>query len=1086
MSLELRRTTSKSNKFAGRPVVYVVSNATDPKEASNETFQTKDILKKKYGAYWNKFEKRWEWTVFSEKDTEIALKKALTAVDEANEFLQNKADKIAPLIKTLNDIEVGIAQASSFVKKADAEDIVGKLRAFIKDLQNEVDETKFDEKIQNYLAFAASRRTFSLRNTLLLFIQRPDSRDARSKTNWGIVGRKPKPNAQSIILFRPPLRPLRPDEKKKIEADFRKRAGYGPTSQMSKADYTALQSKLKNGVPRSMNPDNFIPYAVFDVADTEPVKPGEGEVPDAIEWFNTEPNERADQLKEALTAASIKAGVPVKISSPEEDPHLQSGAKGYSSSGNIVLSSEATGIGGFRVMVHEFAHEILHQTHLKNLAKERKSDRDQDFIDLYVGKDDTQIKELQADATAYVVLKSYEIQDPTIANYLVLFRTDRKHIQDHWEVITKTANKIIQLTDAELGDVLNESNMRRQLDVTQVAKMLGFNMGKEEVQESTDFDRYEEVVFMQGEEAEKPLDILSQHGEEAAMKYLMQWHEPGNHMGRDDLGHGSQDYTFEKDGYIMSYNTALGYIGLIYDLQHDDLKHHMHDMGAIPLNEMVRKEIRKMLMESMGLSDVCGDCGGDVKRYPPDGITVCSDCGSTEGPIDNVADTMREGKGPKVIKLADGSYEVLWPMDGEIEYFNSYEELPKSLQSQVKKTNEVTKKKGYNYEVYHDTLAGAFETIQEFLAEKGYEVPDEELFQFGIGGISYGQTKRDGFELTRNGEPAKNMLNVQIYRMDSGRYELNMYYNNSRSMKEYAERNSEDYPWYCSNCDEELQWFDVTYEETCAKCGEEVVPNEEGQDYSDMSPEDYSGMMMEKHDVGIGHCEKCGGVVHGHAPDGVTVCTDCGATEGPVVKNEAAYDDATKNELAWYISKLSTELASAKSESKIKYLEKDIEEVKAALAKKRKDDKKVDESLWDNIRKKRARGEKPAKPGDKDYPDSKAWKKAQNEELTQEEWEEANSLLEKADGWEECKPSLEEAEYQGRKVKLNKPMRGDVKKFKVYVKNDKGNVVKVNFGQKGVKIKKNNPERRKSFRARHNCDNPGPKTSAKYWSCKKW
>lgn len=79
-----------------------------------------------------------------------------------------------------------------------------------------------------------------------------------------------------------------------------------------------------------------------------------------------------------------------------------------------------------------------------------------------------------------------------------------------------------------------------------------------------------------------------------------------------------------------------------------------------------------------------------------------------------------------------------------------------------------------------------------------------------------------------------------------------------------------------------------------------------------------------------------------------------------------------------------------------------------------------------------------------------------------------------------------EAEYQGRKVKLGKPMAGDVKKFKVYVKNDKGNVVKVNFGQKGVKIKKDNPERRASFRARHNCDNPGPRWKARYWSCRKW
>ena len=87
---------------------------------------------------------------------------------------------------------------------------------------------------------------------------------------------------------------------------------------------------------------------------------------------------------------------------------------------------------------------------------------------------------------------------------------------------------------------------------------------------------------------------------------------------------------------------------------------------------------------------------------------------------------------------------------------------------------------------------------------------------------------------------------------------------------------------------------------------------------------------------------------------------------------------------------------------------------------------------------------------------------------------------------------LNEAEYQGRKVKLGKPMQGDTKKFKVYVKNPKGNVVKVNFGQGGgakggtMKIRKSNPGARKSFRARHNCDSPGPRHKARYWSCRKW
>jgi hypothetical protein len=96
-----------------------------------------------------------------------------------------------------------------------------------------------------------------------------------------------------------------------------------------------------------------------------------------------------------------------------------------------------------------------------------------------------------------------------------------------------------------------------------------------------------------------------------------------------------------------------------------------------------------------------------------------------------------------------------------------------------------------------------------------------------------------------------------------------------------------------------------------------------------------------------------------------------------------------------------------------------------------------------------------------------------------------------------CPDLVPEAEYQGRKVTLNKPTRGDVKKFKVYVKDPKtGNIKKVNFGhggssakskgEKTMKIRKSNPKARKNFRARHNCKTPGPKTKARYWSCRKW
>ena len=155
--------------------------------------------------------------------------------------------------------------------------------------------------------------------------------------------------------------------------------------------------------------------------------------------------------------------------------------------------------------------------------------------------------------------------------------------------------------------------------------------------------------------------------------------------------------------------------------------------------------------------------------------------------------------------------------------------------------------------------------------------------------------------------------------------------------------------------------------------------------------------------------------------------------------------------------------------------------------------------LWENIRKKKEReGKKykPAKPGDKDRPDPEAWKKAQKKSdavyeyvdtYTGEVYRYNRRGTFRKDG-RPLSYKGKAAEYQGRKVQLSKPFRtpDGPKKFSVYVKNDKGNVVKVNFGDPNMKIKKNIPERRKSFRARHNCDNPGPKWKARYWSCKAW
>lgn len=104
-----------------------------------------------------------------------------------------------------------------------------------------------------------------------------------------------------------------------------------------------------------------------------------------------------------------------------------------------------------------------------------------------------------------------------------------------------------------------------------------------------------------------------------------------------------------------------------------------------------------------------------------------------------------------------------------------------------------------------------------------------------------------------------------------------------------------------------------------------------------------------------------------------------------------------------------------------------------------------------------------------------------------DEWDEFIWEIEAKEIFDEEGISLG-SEYQGRKVTLNKPFRtpDGPKKFSVYVKNEKGNVVKVNFGDPNMEIKKDIPERRRSFRARMRCETPGPKWKARYWACKSW
>lgn len=127
------------------------------------------------------------------------------------------------------------------------------------------------------------------------------------------------------------------------------------------------------------------------------------------------------------------------------------------------------------------------------------------------------------------------------------------------------------ISEAELRELIRReigSTMTSEGDNLSLANQNGANAKPANLGEVTDTERYEDIVFMQGEEANEAMDILQNDGPDACVEYLKQWHYPGESQGSNELKHGSSDKTYEKDGYIMSWNPYLPYIGLVYDTQH--------------------------------------------------------------------------------------------------------------------------------------------------------------------------------------------------------------------------------------------------------------------------------------------------------------------------------------------------------------------------------------------------------------------------------------------------------------------------------------------------------------------------------------
>jgi len=202
-------------------------------------------------------------------------------------------------------------------------------------------------------------------------------------------------------------------------------------------------------------------------------------------------------------------------------------------------------------------------------------------------------------------------------------------------------------------------------------------LNENSLNEATDQDKYESVVFMQGEEAEEPLRILNDEGEEAALTYLQQWHDHGHHMGSDSLNNGSNDNTFEKDGYHMSWNPHLNYIGLDYEFPVDD------ETTDTPLNE---NEINPKYSH-FAVYKPNGKIvnGWEYAGYDPEDLKV----GKKEYFFDDIVDMDFKGKDINILTKKTLEKRAINPFDMKNWYTERFNQIDENLEDRNFDVNKI-------------------------------------------------------------------------------------------------------------------------------------------------------------------------------------------------------------------------------------------------------------------------------------------------------------------------------------------------------------------------------------------------------------
>ena len=455
-----------SQKNERLPIAYIEADQND------NTFPHKDVIKNKFGGRWIKSKGVWGWflgdnpqDVYNNK-IKPCLDYLISVENNPNGIQRNVTQIIDKLLAELNAPISNLTEIENDARTV----LKTKLENFKQDLLSIVDDAAFKAKFEPIIKFnKAQGHRYSFINTILIWIQNPNARMVKSRSNWLKINRTIKSNAQPIFLWAPMGNAnYSKQTKAQITKQWLKDHNAKTIKDLSIRDREDLEIALR-GVKDNFNV-RFALTPHYDWRDTIQIEGkedlvGDIDAADNIPWFDDSGAETEESVKliDALMSVIEDSGVQVSYAQD------LGGARGVSKSGSIDVLKDATkNIGLFNTLTHEFSHELLHQSYVKT--------KNPEYEEFFVGKDGGRsIIEQQAELCAWIVLKNFNYDMETNLNYVTIWGLNKDNAATVFDTVANTATFIINKITSKLNSKMHES---RNITIAEGFRPSGFQLAK--------------------------------------------------------------------------------------------------------------------------------------------------------------------------------------------------------------------------------------------------------------------------------------------------------------------------------------------------------------------------------------------------------------------------------------------------------------------------------------------------------------------------------------------------------------------------------------------------------------------------------